>query len=62
MLCPWKIDRRSSLTIKGEFTDTFCKCLGYNCPCYEEEIDGSKWCYREQRRFPLNKRARGEKE
>ena len=57
MICPWRIDRRESLTMPNEYTDTFCRCVEEDCPCYKKH-GNECWCYREQRRFPLNISAR----
>ena len=57
MICPFRVERRISPMIQGEFDDWFSPCVGEGCPCYQKEGD-AKWCYRDNRRFPLNKSAR----
>ena len=57
MICPFRIDRKISLTMQGEFHDFFCDCVRKNCPCYKEN-GGEKWCYRDSIRLPLNDVAR----
>lgn len=57
MTCPFRIDRKISLTVQGEFHDFFCFCIEEGCPCYTT-VGNEKWCYRDQIRLPLNEEAR----
>lgn len=57
MICPFRTQRKISLTVQGEFFDWFCPCYDEDCPCYKE-IGEEKWCYRDSIRLPLNGAAR----
>ena len=61
MICPFRIERKSSWTVQEEFYDRFCDCIEKVCPCYEES-GKEKWCYRDNIRLPLNGAARKKKE
>ena len=59
--CPWKVERKMSLTVAGEFKDFFIPCMGERCPCFVKE-GNENWCYRDYMKYPLNKKARARRD
>lgn len=61
MICPFRVKRLASLTVRNEYTDRFEPCLQERCPCYKVEGD-AKWCFRNFMWHPLNEEARKEED